>query len=210
MHLCSSWDHHSKRIDRICASNHVTMHVHRCAAMCINVLLPYLEWYSNPRSSTSSGIACCVFAPSCYCNHHIKCSKTSGQQAMRRPPLHLNPNYYVDLANKTWKTSFVRYEVAITNLLPSVPTYIARHPQSMLTGIRFYSNRWPYNMVISMVGLYVGRKFVMRWLKILVVKELAPRSWLVTTFHLLITFVQILLSYFVHSNCFSDEEWNIV
>ena len=127
--------------------------------------------------------------PSCCCNHYIHCSNTSRQQEIHRPPLHMNLNSFADLANKTLKTMFVRYEVAITNLLPFVPTYTARHPQSMLTGIRFASNRWSYNMVISLVVVFVGQNFVLRWLKILVVKELAPRSWLVTTFHLLFTFV---------------------
>ena len=61
-------------------------------------------------------------------------------------------------------------------------------------------------MVISLVDLFVGRKFVLHSLKILVVKVHAPRSWMVATFHLLITFVQVILSYFVHSKCFADEE----
>ena len=177
--------------------------VHQCVAALHGV-------YFNPKSLTSSASACYVFALFCCCSHHIKCSKTSWQQAIRMPPLHMNPNYSVDLANKTWNTPFVRYKVTITNLLPSVPTYTARHPQSMFIGIRFYLNQWPYNMVISLVGLFFSQKFVLRWLKILVVKEHAPRSWLVTTFHLLIIVVQILLFCFVHSNCYSDEEWNFV
>lgn len=53
---------------------------------------------------------------------------------MRRPPSHLNPNSSADLANKTWKTPFVRYEVAITNLLRSVPTYTARQPSGTSLG----------------------------------------------------------------------------
>ena len=43
MHLCSSQDHHSRRIDRICALNHVTMHVRRYASMCCHP-----TWSSTP------------------------------------------------------------------------------------------------------------------------------------------------------------------
>ena len=43
MHLCSSQDHHSKRIDRICALNHVTMHVRRYASKCCHPI-----WSSTP------------------------------------------------------------------------------------------------------------------------------------------------------------------
>ena len=111
----------------------------------------------------------------------------------------MNLNSSADLANKTWKTLFVMYKVAITDILPSVPTYTARHPQLVFTRIGL--NSWPYNMVISLVGFFVGRKFVLHWLKIPVVNEPASRYWLVTTLHLLITFVQILLPYFVHSHC---------
>ena len=147
MHLCSSRVHHIRHIDMCIEPRH-----HACGSMCINVLPPYLDQYFNPRSSTSSSIACCVFAPSCFYNHHIKCSKTFGQQEIHRPPSHMNPNSYADLANKTLKTMFIMYEVAITSLLPSMPTYTAKHPQSVLTGIRFTQTddptTWSYHWLL--------------------------------------------------------------
>ena len=148
MHVCSSRNHHNKCIDHICALNHVIMHMRQCASMCCHP--------TNPRSSTSSGIACCVFAPFCCCIHHIKCSTISRQHAMRKWPLHMNPNFFVELANKTWKTLFIRYKDTITNLLPSVPTYTARHPQSMLRGLGSTQtddpNTWSYHwLVFSLV-----------------------------------------------------------
>lgn len=77
---------------------------------------------SSPMTSDSSNAGA---APS---SHHNKCSKTPGAQAMRKPPSQQNPNSSSDLANKSRKTLFERYDVGMTNLLRSFPTYTARQP----------------------------------------------------------------------------------
>lgn len=56
-------------------------------------------------------------------NHHSKCSKTSGAQAMRRPPSQQKPNSSSDFANNARKTLLVRYEVGMTNLLRSTKNH---------------------------------------------------------------------------------------
>ena len=83
MHLCSSRDHHSRRIDRICVSNHVTMHVHRCASMCCHPTsssssiqeaqpLPVLHVASSPllvATSTISSDQKPLDSKQCACRH---------------------------------------------------------------------------------------------------------------------------------------------
>ena len=78
---------------------------------------------SDTISSASS--ADCAVAPS---SHHSKCSKTSGLQATRKPPSHLNPNSSSDFASNSRKTLCFRYEVWMTNRLLSFPTYTGRQP----------------------------------------------------------------------------------
>ena len=110
MHLCSSRDHHSRRIDRICVSNHVTMHVHRCASMCC-----------YPTSSSSSiqeaqplPVLHVASSPLLVATSTISSDQNLWIASNAHAAIAHEPNSSVDLANKTWKTPFVRYKVAIT------------------------------------------------------------------------------------------------
>ncbi len=47
----------------------------------------------------------CAGAPS---SHHMKCSNTSGQQAIRRPPSNSNPNSSSDFASRARNTWFFK------------------------------------------------------------------------------------------------------
>lgn len=67
-------------------------------------------------------------------SHQSKWSKTSGVQAMRRPPSQQKPNSSSDFANRARNTLLVRYEVGITNLRRSGPTYTARQPHGTSAG----------------------------------------------------------------------------